>query len=468
MCGEAPSAEQRYFPVPVDALDHEVLQMSLYIKFAKQAGPPTLYRSSGLAFTEQDTERLTEQAVKFLYVSASQHHVFRKALTDRLERTFTDPVVARAERGRVIREACAKMIDDVLLFPGDSEPVSAVADISRSFADWCNTDPEGFTYLLNMSAHDFGTATHMVNVGVGCGLLAREARPNDREFFSLAVQGGLLHDIGKRGIPADLLNKEGKLDPEEWKLMSSHPGIGFEELRKHPAIPEMVLHIVRDHHERIDGKGYPNKLDMSGLGIGPRICAIVDVFDAITAARPYRGPTPPADTIKIMKSGRGSQFDSDLFDLWERVVTGMLEADPSRAPASSGEAPSFSLESLLAQGPTVEDTLPPPNIHSDERRRYERHAVNLYATARFVRVGKPLPVMPGEPFRAHIVDISRGGVQLHTPWPLSINDLLSIELAVPGRQEKFTRLCRVARVRRVSDTTWGAGLSFVQTQTQAA
>jgi HD-GYP domain-containing protein (c-di-GMP phosphodiesterase class II) len=456
--------EQRFFPVPVDALDHEVLQMNLYIKFAKQSGPPTLYRSSGLAFTQHDTLRLAEQKVKFLYVSASQHHVFRKALSDRLDRTFADPAVARAERGRVIREACTKMIDDVLLFPGDAEPVAAVADISRTFADWSNADPEGFTYLLNMSAHDFCTATHMVNVGVGCGLLARKVRPGDRDFFSLAVQGGLLHDVGKRGVPADVLNKEGKLDPEEWKVVSAHPATGFEELRKNPAIPEMVLQMVRDHHERLDGKGYPNGADASSIGVGARICAIVDVFDAITAARPYRGPTPPADSLKIMRSGRGSQFDPEMFDLWEQVVTHMLEADPARAPAPSPEPSKISLESLLMRGPTPEELMASavPNLHSDNRRRYERHVVSLKAGARFARMGKPLPILLGELFTLHIVDISRGGVQVHTPWPLSIDDQLSVEFDVPGRPEKCARLCRVARVRKVTDTTWAAGLAFVQ------
>jgi hypothetical protein len=85
-----------------------------------------------------------------------------------------------------------------------------------------------------------------------------------------------------------------------------------------------------------------------------------------------------------------------------------------------------------------------------------------------VRIGKPLPVQPGELFTLQIVDISRGGAQVHTAWPLSIDDQISVEFDVPGRPEKCARLCRVARVRKVTDTTWAAGLSFVQAKSQAA
>lgn len=465
------NSEQRFFPIPVDALDHDVLQMDLFIKFTGQHGPPTLYRSSGLKFTPEDTERLASQNVKFLYIPGGQHHVFRKNLVERLDRTFKEPGKAKAERAKVIRDVCAKMIEDVLLFPGDAEPVAAVADISRNFADWSASDPDGFSYLLNMSSHDFYTATHMVNVGVGCGLLAKEVRAGDREFFTLAVQGGLLHDVGKRGVPTELLNKEGKLTPEEWKVMSSHPANGYEELKQNPAIPEMVLSMVRDHHERLDGKGYPNKIDATQISVPARICAIVDVFDAITAARPYRGPTPPADTLKIMRDGRGTQFDPEMFDIWERIVGKMLETDPARAPAPSPEGPKLKLAGVSDQDPSHEHPTPPSierNLYADERRRFARYAVTIQASAQFVRAGKKMPVQKGETFTVQIVDIGRGGIQIQTPWPLSLNDLLLVEIAIPGQPQKVTRLSRVVRVRRTKDGKWASGMAFMEAESKAA
>ncbi|CAG1010687.1 Cyclic di-GMP phosphodiesterase [Phycisphaerales bacterium] len=465
-----PSTQQRFFPIPVDALDHDVLQMDLYIKFAGQPGAPTLYRSSGLKFTPEDSERLAAQNLKFLYIPGNQHHVFRKSLAERLDRTFKDPSQARDQRARVVRDVCSKMIEDVLLFPGDAEPIAAVADISRNFADWSASDPKGFSHLLNMSSHDFYTATHMVNVGVGCGLLAKEVRPGDREFFTLAVQGGLLHDLGKRGVPSELLNKEGKLTPEEWKVMSSHPAAGFEELKQNPAIPEMVLSMVRDHHERLDGKGYPAKLDASRISPPARICAIVDVFDAITAARPYRGPTPPADTLKIMRDGRGTQFDADMFDLWERLVGQMLQADPTRAPAPSPEGPKLTLAGVADQDPACDHPTPPSierNLYADNRRRFPRFAVSIHAAAQVVRAGKAMPVRRGEKFTVQVVDIGRGGLQIQTPWPLSLNDLLLIDLEIPG-QQKVSRLARVVRVRRAGDAQWASGVAFMEAEGKAA
>lgn len=467
------SEPSRFFPVPVDALDHAVLQMDLYIKFADKTGLPTLYRSAGLAFTPQDTKRLVDQKVKFLYVSAAQHHIFRKALTERLDRTFTDPTMQNEERGRVIREACSKMIEDVLLFPGDPEPVAAINDIARNFSDWSSSNPDGFSYLLNMSAHDFYTATHMVNVGTGCGLLAKELHPEDRDLFQLCVQGGLLHDIGKRKIPPAILNKEGKLSPEEWKTISRHPTDGFEELKKNPAIPALVLSMVRDHHERLDGKGYPNGISGVQISEVARICAIVDVFDAITAARPYRGPTPPMDTLKIMRDGRGNQFDADMFDAWAALVTRMMEADPARGPASTGVKANVSLESMLVRQQSLNtgvasESRPTVNLYDDERRRHKRHDVSIHAVMRLVRSGKTLPIAPGETTTILVMDVSRGGLQIKTPWPLSQNDLLNIEFEVPGQAKKIARLCKVMRVRRTDDAKWAAGLSFMETEAEAA
>lgn len=469
----AAPADQRFFPVPVDSLDFKTLQMDLYLRF--EGAAPALYRAAGVEFTRDDLARLIERGVKFLFIPAAQHAAYRKCLTERLDRTFEDPALAVAERGRIIRESCSKIIEDVLLFAGQGEPVEAVTDVSKTFVTWSTKDPSGFSYLLDMSAHDFGTATHMVNVGVGCGLLAKQIDPDNTALFQAVVQGGMLHDIGKRGIPLPILNKEGKLDADEWKIVSAHPMKGFEELRKNPAVPENVLSMVRDHHEHLSGAGYPQALKDPQISLPARICAIVDVFDAITAARPYRGPTHPTETLKIMSKGRGSQFDPKLYDAFTSVVAKMLEADPQRAPEAAPSPTMRDLADLLPSAAAVAAVAPALGAGGDShasmwkknRRRHDRFNCNLVGTGTFQHQGKPLRVKLGESFQMRVVDVSRGGIQVLTPWPMSIGDMLVVELA-PKEGVSLKRTARVVRVRAHGDHDWSAGLSFVESEEKRA
>jgi len=460
----AKTTELRLFPVSIESFDARLLEMDLYLKPAPDA-PAVLYRTTGIEFSLQDRQRLMEQHIEFLYIPMSQHKAYRRLLSDRVEETFHDPHLQRVERARLIRASCKRMIEDVLIFPNQPEPIAMIADMSRKFATWATEDPQQFSYLLDMSGHDYYTTLHMVSVGVGCGLLVNELRPGDEELRTALVEGGMLHDIGKRGIPAELLNKEGKLAPDEWQTIRRHPLIGADELRNNPAVPAFVIEMVRDHHERPDGTGYPEGLRDARVSFAARICAVVDVFDAICAARPYRGPTPPQETLRIMREGRGKHFDSDIFDAWAAIVERLVCEDPSRAPASTGEPSKLSLGALGQQAPLIEQDIEPRDSFlrvGEEQRRHPRHECNVPVRVRFIYHGKPLPVLDGEWTEVRMMDISQGGARLRTAWPLSRNDVVEIEL--PGTSDRARlRRGRVVSIRSVGADGWDSGIRFVKT-----
>ncbi len=471
---EPATTETRFLPVPVDSLDAQTMQMDLYIKTTSR-GNPTLYRSAGLEFTEDDRRRLIDQRVEFLYINAQQHAAYRRSLTARLERSFSDKTVAAQERARIIRASCTRMIEDVMLLPAEGEPVQAIFDIGNNFAAWSERDPRTFSYFLDMSAHDFYTTTHMVNVGVGCGLVVKQMHPGDEPMFAVAVQGGMLHDIGKRDIAEEILEKEGKLSDEEFNLLRQHPLIGYEELRQNPSIPAAILEMVRDHHERLDGTGYPNQLAGAKISYLARVCAVVDVFDSITASRPNRPSTPPREALEIMRAGRGSQFDQKVFDAWEGIVNQMLKEDPKRAPAEAKGTIPRTLETLMATG-----TSPRPlqsavaasgsgyldrdeaELWKKNRRRHERFDCRTQVRTRFLTQGKSCDVAPCQVFMATLCDISRGGVSLLCKHPMTINDLIEVEL--PHPKGPMQRRCRVVRVRQPDSETFLIGMRFCEAE----
>src|SRR5690606_5187087 len=110
--------------------------------------------------------------------------------------------------------------------------------------------------------------------------------------------------------------KPGRLSREEWDQIRRHPEAGFAELSRCKGIPAEVLEMARDHHERLDGTGYPCGRTAGELSCAARLCAVIDVFDSLTAARPYRGPMPPENALAIMEEGVGTHLDPELFGMW--------------------------------------------------------------------------------------------------------------------------------------------------------
>lgn len=453
------AARQQYFPAPLSSLTSDTLELDLYLLHDLR-GEPTLYRSAGLAFSRDDARRLEKTGVKFVYVPLAQHAKYRRMLLDRTNEAFYDPDVALKERGKIVRETCGKLIEDVLQFPGWDGAVDAVRDISALFGEWSDTRPDEFSYVLDMTAHDFYTTTHMVNVGVACGMLARELKRDDPDLIRQMMEGGFLHDIGKRGVPEEILNKEGKLTDNEWAILRMHPTKGYEELRKKEGIPRVILEMTRDHHEKLDGSGYPNGIKGEAISFAARVCAIVDIYDALTTARPYRGPVPPAKVLQMMREDIPLKIDADIFAVWESMIQRLLREDPSRSFGSrlgSVATVSASGRSANAMGPHF----------GDDKRRFPRRSCRLLGQAIFEYRGKAVGPETGVWFPVGVTDISQGGVGMRFEFAPSRGDILRVRIT-PGSSHSIERAGEVVRVRQLKDGAWGVGLRFTELVAAAA
>ncbi|MBW1728329.1 MAG: HD-GYP domain-containing protein, partial [Deltaproteobacteria bacterium] len=132
-------------------------------------------------------------------------------------------------------------------------------------------------------------------------------------------RAALLHDIGKIGVPVAVLDKPGKLDDEEYRLIKMHPRIGAKILEPITAYKEVVP-IVLQHHERYDGKGYPAGLSADSIDIGARVLAVADVFDALTSDRPYREGWALERVIDLITQEAGRQFDPDVVEAFLEIM----------------------------------------------------------------------------------------------------------------------------------------------------
>ena len=149
-------------------------------------------------------------------------------------------------------------------------------------------------------------------------LIGKHLGLSDSDLHDLEV-GGLFHDIGKIGIPDAILKKESKLTDDEYSEIKNHPSIGAHILSS-AKIFENIIPIVKHHHERYDGNGYPGKLKGEEIPYFARIAAIADTFDAMTSKRSYRDSLPLDVVIAEFKRCRGTQFDPKLDDVFLDIL----------------------------------------------------------------------------------------------------------------------------------------------------
>lgn len=194
-----------------------------------------------------------------------------------------------------------------------TEPVADAAQRARL------TERSLVDGLIRMiKQRDALTATHLDATGLLAAKLATALGYGPDEVDAI-TSAGRLHDIGKQTLSLDIIHKPGKLDVLEWREMKMHPHFGativagFEQLAKY-------RNIIRSHHERIDGRGYPDRLGGSEIPVESRIIAIADAFHAMTVKRPYLDPRTPDDALEELLACRGTQFDADYVDVFVETM----------------------------------------------------------------------------------------------------------------------------------------------------
>jgi HD-GYP domain-containing protein (c-di-GMP phosphodiesterase class II) len=169
--------------------------------------------------------------------------------------------------------------------------------------------------------HDYHTFTHSANVAMYCAMLARALGISDRDELNAIAVGALLHDAGKLQIPASILTKPAELTEAEVAIVREHPRLGFRMLCQRPDLSFGQLMMIYQHHEKIDGSGYPVHAVGSELHDWGKMCAVTDVFEALTSNRPYRLGLSFAKAAEIMQHHPGTAFDGEMLSCWIGLIS---------------------------------------------------------------------------------------------------------------------------------------------------
>lgn len=178
--------------------------------------------------------------------------------------------------------------------------------------------PTIYALTAAIDAKDHYTFQHSKNVAYYSEALSR-AIGSSEEYREILKESALLHDIGKIGIPENILNKTGKLTDEEYDIMKRHVESSVEIIRHLPSM-DYVIPAVLGHHERYDGRGYPRRISGSDIPLAARILCIADSFDAMVSARCYKPSMPVGFAIQELETGAGSQFDPELVPIFVNLI----------------------------------------------------------------------------------------------------------------------------------------------------
>ena len=292
---------------------------------------------AGGVLSKEDLEEYHRKYLQ-LYVPEDQRRVYLRSLV----KTEADDV----KKTTVIKTAALEYLHNIFdkdkdqfsteylseSIEGCKEVVGAMVDV----LDHHNIDSLR-NLIGNLSFHDFYTYDHSINVSMYCITIFKALNPKaTRRELIHAGLGGLLHDLGKVKIPTHILNNPGGLTDEEYQMIKKHPDFGLDLLLNgHCEVDgeidlKIIARVVHEHHENIDGTGYPNKLKgKEQIHLLARVCTIADFFDAITTKRSYSQVLTIPEAMNTMRKFRGIKLDPVIFDVFDNHVR-YVKADATR------------------------------------------------------------------------------------------------------------------------------------------
>jgi len=288
-----------------------VTEFDLYL-IPGDSGPPLLYRERDLVFTPEALQRLRDNQVRELLIPADQNGRYLRYLERNLRAILEDPAVPIDEKSEVVYCSAQGLVQSILQDPRAHDLVSRSRGMVESTVELLHAERNAFEELLKVTSFDYYTHTHSVNVFVFTVALGQ------RIGYDLATlrevgQGALLHDLGKSQLDPHIINSKGKLTPAQWDAIRRHPVLGYEILREHSGLDDLVLDVARHHHEKLNGAGYPDGLSASSISPYVRITTIADIFDALTTRRAYKGALGSFPALRLMKNEMKNELDRTLF-----------------------------------------------------------------------------------------------------------------------------------------------------------
>ena len=309
-----------------------VLDFHLYLQPAP--GRLVLFCGPGVTFTERQAERLATLA-ESLWLRCGDDATYDRYVERHLSSLLAVPTLATADRASLVSSAARATIAAAMADPRHGEVRTRTRVVAAEMVGLIVREPDAVHHMAALMERDYETVRHSINVSVFATGLAQAVGVSSLTDLQELGHGTLLHDIGKSVIPLELLTKRGRFTSEEFAMMQTHVVRGEELVEAQGGMSPLALTALSQHHERLDGSGYPRKTPADGQHLFGRITAICDVFDALTSERPYKIALKPADAIRMMTTQLATQLDQDLIRVFIQMLCAPGKADAVPTPKTA-------------------------------------------------------------------------------------------------------------------------------------
>lgn len=307
----------------IDRLDGNWLQHPFWKSSFKLDKPKQLktLQESAVSHVWIDTDKGLDVANEAVNSTASEappstSPAEKTPITSTQSVPIEEEMSAARETLEKARQATMAVLQEARM--GNSVSSADVAPLVEEISASIERNASAMLTVSRMKTKDDYTYLHSVAV---CALMiALGKQLNYQGSLHALGMAGLLHDVGKMSIPDEILNKPGRLTDEEFKVVLEHPRQGWELLKRSDDIDEIALDVCLHHHERVDGKGYPDRLSGESLSLEARMGAICDVYDAITSDRCYKKGWEPAYALKKMAEWKDGHFDEAIFQAFVKTI----------------------------------------------------------------------------------------------------------------------------------------------------
>jgi HD-GYP domain-containing protein (c-di-GMP phosphodiesterase class II) len=301
-----------FHAIPLAALFSDaILNCQLYLKMP--SGRFVKYRHPGFPFNAEVRRRLREYRHTHIYVRDDSGSAVNDYLEENMNQVLVDARIEAPKKAEVLYATTTHLIRDLLSRPESSDELRRSQRLVTTTAELLLSGSEMLGSVIDVISIDYFVYTHSVNVMTYSLALAKRMGVKEGDEMLELGHAALLHDLGKARIDPRIVQKRGPLTPEEFEQMKLHPALGYKALNAHGILAEAVPNAVLNHHEKLNGTGYPAGLTSPDIGLNVRIIACADVYDALTTRRSYKPALPPFDALAIMKKDMHAQFDPDVF-----------------------------------------------------------------------------------------------------------------------------------------------------------
>ncbi|MFO0788871.1 MAG: HD domain-containing phosphohydrolase [Pirellulales bacterium] len=310
-----------YVPIQVHALRTTGANaVDLFVQY-EAGSEPRLYCRAGNRPNEAQFTELANAGIENLYVRSGDFSVFSSALLESIDEVVQNPLIHSADKFAALQLAVAVTVEQTLRLLDCTKFRQLAGRVADKLVDLFGQQDPLPRELFRLARHDSAAFTHVTNVASYSIILAREIGISDVDDLRKIAVGALLHDVGKRFIPPAILNKVDRVTPEEREAIEAHPTRGYAELCSSNELDFGQLMMVYQHHERVDGTGYPVRVAQPEIHAWARLLSVVNAFDALTARRPNRHPASPDSVLAYQRQHAGTRFDGDFVECWISAMT---------------------------------------------------------------------------------------------------------------------------------------------------